>query len=200
MLRQTVAQLLETPQIGTVELPWVPCSPPALGRELSLALLSRKAGRTPQHTGLGTWGAVRKQDSTNGGHSCSLKSPPPPPPPMCTPAPPPAHPMHCSCTQPGAQAREAGAHWAAACSACLASHPFSFPLNLRPGPSSLHPHMAARSPQHHRPETGCPGRTALGRGVHGILRSPSQTHGGWGRESLGSPCPPWVMNELTIGY
>lgn len=81
MLRQTVAQLLETPQIGTVELPWVPCSPPALGRELSLALLSRKAGRTPQHTGLGTWGAVRKQDSTNGGHSCSLKSPPRPPPP-----------------------------------------------------------------------------------------------------------------------
>lgn len=181
---------METPQTGTVELPWVPCSPPALGRELSLALLSGKAGRTPQHTGLGASGAVRKEDSTNGGHNHYLN------PPMH----PPAHPTHSSCTQPGAQAREAGAHRAAACSAGPASpHPLPFELE----PPSPHLRILTWLQAHLRTASQ---RWAAQAGLdwaevcNGILRLPSQTHGDWGRESSGSPCPPWVMNELTIGY
>lgn len=51
-----MAQLLGALCVRTLELSWVPCSPQALGKELSLVslvLLFKKAGTIPQHTGLG---------------------------------------------------------------------------------------------------------------------------------------------------
>lgn len=65
--------------------------------------------------------------------------------------------------------------------------------------SFVHPHMAVSAPQHHQRQT-VRAWLEMGRGGHNILHSPSQTYGGWGKESLGSPCPRGVMDELTIGY
>lgn len=121
VIKQTTAQLLGTPCIRTLELPWVPCSPQALGKELELS--PEKAGRTPQHTGLELRRQLGNRIAQIGAHSHHLI-------PLLMP-PCPAHP-HSSFTQPGAQA---------------SLHALPFELDL-PIPSFLHLHMAASPPQH----------------------------------------------------
>lgn len=183
-----------------MELPWVPRSPPALGRDLSLALLSGKAGRTRQHTGLGAWGPVRKQDSTAGGHSHRLD---PAMHPLSSGIP--GHTLRTApASSPGHGQGRRGLTGQLPHSACLAS-PHPLPFELEPPPpclcilTQLHTHPSTAGWR--RATWAGPGRAGVDRGMHSILRSPSQTHGGWGGgQSLGSPCPPRVMNELTICY
>lgn len=173
--------------MGTAELPWVPCSPPSPWEG---AELSGKAGGTlPSTQGWGLGGGLLENRIAQPGVTATV-----------------GHPsqMHPLCTVPASspgngQGRQGLTRQLPA---LPAPHPpIPFPLNLSP-----HPLVSASS-------QGCTsvpgtagwrwdGRAGLGwaEGLRGILQPPSQTQGGWGRERLGSHCPPRMMNELTIGY
>lgn len=160
MIKQTTAQLLGTPCIRTLELPWVPCSPQALGKELELS--PEKAGRTPQHTGLELRRQLGNRIAQIGVHSHHLI-------PLLTP-PCPAHP-HSSFTRPGAQA---------------SLHALPFELDL-PIPSFLHPHMAA-SPLQHLQRLCGQGWGGQRWAWHPLVTLPNLW--GLGQGELGQPLPP----------